>query len=351
MTDRFTRLLGIQQPIIQAPMLGVSTPALAAAVSNAGGLGSIAITGSAAEKGRALIREVRGLTDQPFNVNLFCHRPDQADPARERAWLDYLKPLFAEFGAEPPTRLKNIYLSFLEDPTLLPMLLEERPAAVSFHFGAPPRDQVRALQAAGIRVLVSATTPEEAALVEAAGADAVVAQGIEAGGHRGVFEPERGDAAIGTLALVRLLAARGSLPVVAAGGIMDGRGIRAALELGASAVQMGTAFVLCPESSANAAYREALKGPRAARTALTVTMSGRSARGLPNRMFFDAAAPGVPPLPDYPFVYDATKALQTAALARGNHDFAAQWAGQGAALARELPAAELLRTLVEELGG
>ncbi len=231
------------------------------------------------------------------------------------------------------------------------MLLEERPAAVSFHFGAPPRDQVRALQAAGIRVLVSATTPEEAALVEAAGADAVVAQGIEAGGHRGVFEPERGDAAIGTLALVRLLAARGSLPVVAAGGIMDGRGIRAALELGASAVQMGTAFVLCPESSANAAYREALKGPRAARTALTVTMSGRSARGLPNRMFFDAAAPGVPPLPDYPFVYDATKALQTAALARGNHDFAAQWAGQGAALARELPAAELLCTLVEELRG
>lgn len=207
------------------------------------------------------------------------------------------------------------------------------------------------MQAVGIRVLVCATTPEEAALVEAAGADAVVAQGIEAGGHRGVFEPERGDAAIGTLALVRLLAARGSLPVVAAGGIMDGRGIRAALELGASAVQMGTAFVLCPESSANAAYREALKGPRAARTALTVTMSGRSARGLPNRMFFDAAAPGVPPLPDYPFVYDATKALQTAALARGNHDFAAQWAGQGAALARELPAAELLRTLVEELRG
>lgn len=232
MTDRFTRLLGIQQPIIQAPMLGVSTPALAAAVSNAGGLGSIAITGSAAEKGRALIREVRGLTDKPFNVNLFCHRPGQADPARERAWLDYLKPLFAEFGAEPPARLNNIYLSFLEDPTLLPMLLEERPAAVSFHFGAPPRDQVRALQAAGIRVLVSATTPEEAALVEAAGADAVVAQGIEAGGHRGVFEPERGDAAIGTLALVRLLAARGSLPVVAAGGIMDGRGIRAALEPG-----------------------------------------------------------------------------------------------------------------------
>lgn len=228
MTDRFTRLLGIQQPIIQAPMLGVSTPALAAAVSNAGGLGSIAITGSAAEKGRALIREVRGLTDKPFNVNLFCHRPGQADPARERAWLDYLKPLFAEFGAESPVRLKNIYLSFLEDPTLLPMLLEERPAAVSFHFGAPPRDQVRALQAAGIRVLVCATTPEEAALVEAAGADAVVAQGIEAGGHRGVFEPERGDAAIGTLALVRLLAARGSLPVVAAGGIMDGRGIRAA---------------------------------------------------------------------------------------------------------------------------
>ena len=203
---------------------------------------------------------MRGLTDKPFNVNLFCHRPGQADPARERAWLDYLKPLFAEFGAEPPARLNNIYLSFLEDPTLLPMLLEERPAAVSFHFGAPPRDQVRALQAAGIRVLVSATTPEEAALVEAAGADAVVAQGIEAGGHRGVFEPERGDAAIGTLALVRLLARavryRWSLP---AGSWTDGASAPP-WSLGASAVQMGTAFVLCPESSANAAYREALKG-------------------------------------------------------------------------------------------
>ncbi len=262
MTDRFTRLLGIQQPIIQAPMLGVSTPALAAAVSNAGGLGSIAITGSAAEKGRALIREVRGLTDKPFNVNLFCHRPGQADLARERAWLDYLKPLFAEFGAEPPARLNNIYLSFLEDPTLLPMLLEERPAAVSFHFGAPPRDQVRALQAAGIRVLVSATTPEEAALVEAAGADAVVAQasrpvaiaGVRAGARRRRHRhPGAGPPA-------------GGARFATGGGCRrdHGRtGIRAALELGASAVQMGTAFVLCPESSANAAYREALKGPRA----------------------------------------------------------------------------------------
>ncbi len=351
MPERLTRLFGIKLPIIQAPMLGVSTPRLAAAVCEAGGLGSIAVSGSTAEQARASIRELRGLTAKPFNVNLFCHRPALADAARETAWLDYLRPLFAEFDAVPPTQLRNIYPSFLENPDLLPMLLEERPAVVSFHFGAPPKEQVQALQGTGIRVAATATTPDEAALLEAAGVDALVAQGFEAGGHRGVFAPEQGDAALGTLALVRLLAARGTLPVIAAGGIMDGAGIRAALELGASAVQMGTAFVLCPESSANAAYREALKSLRATRTAITRTMSGRDARGLPNRLFLDPATPDMPPLPDYPLVYDATKALQAAAQAKGCNDFSAQWAGQGAALAREMPAAELMRTLAKEWRG
>ncbi len=351
MSERLTQLFGIELPIIQAPMLGVSTPRLAAAVCEAGGLGSIAISGSTAEQAHASIRELRGLTAKPFNVNVFCHRPACMDAARETAWLDYLRPLFAEFDATPPTHLRNIYPSFLESPDLLPMLLEERPAVASFHFGTPPKEQVRALQSAGIRVIATATTPEEAALLEAAGVDALVAQGFEAGGHRGVFAPEKGDALLGTLALVRLLSARGTLPVIAAGGIMDGMGIRAALELGADAVQMGTAFVLCPESSANTAYREALKSARATRTAVTRTVSGRDARGLPNRLFLDPAVPGTPPLPDYPLVYDATKALQAAAQAKGCNDFAAKWAGQGAALAREMPAAELVRTLTKEWRG
>ncbi|WP_043311057.1 nitronate monooxygenase family protein [Pseudomonas sp. ML96] len=338
-------LLGIRHPIIQAPMVGVSTPALAAAVSEAGGLGSLGLGASTPEQARELIAQTRALTDQPFNLNLFCHAPALADAAREQAWLQRLQPWFAEFAAEPPAQLREIYQSFLADPSMLDMLLEQRPAVVSFHFGLPEVAWIARLKDAGIRLLACVTTAAEARLAEAAGVDALVAQGFEAGGHRGVFAPENGDTGLGTLALVRLLAQQSSLPVIAAGGIMDGAGIKAALALGAAGAQLGTAFVLCPESAANAAYRAALKGEKAYRTEITANISGRPARGLPNRLFGDLGAA----LPDYPICYDAAKALHTAASAQGNHDFAAQWAGQGAPLARELPAAQLLATLVEEM--
>lgn len=338
-------LLGIQHPIIQAPMVGVSTPALAVAVSEAGALGSIGLGASSAEQARELIAQVRAGTARPVNYNLFCHRPGHADAARDTAWLAQLRPLFAEFGGEPPTQLRDIYQSFLIQPAMLDVLLEERPAVVSFHFGLPPDAWIAQLKDAGIVLLACVTTPAEARLAEAAGVDALVAQGMEAGGHRGVFEPAAGDAALGTLALVRLLARQSRLPVIAAGGIMDGAGIRAALELGAAGVQMGTAFVLCPESSANAAYRAALQSERAFDTAITANISGRPARGMINRLYAD---PGVR-LPDYPLVYDGIKALQALAASQGCHDFAAQWAGQGAPLARELPAAELVATLVAEM--
>ncbi|MBB2493866.1 NAD(P)H-dependent flavin oxidoreductase [Aquipseudomonas ullengensis] len=346
--QRITELLTIEQPIIQAPMLGVSTPKLAAAVSNAGGLGSISVAASTAQQARAAIVELRGLTARPFNINLFCHRPSPVDAQAQAGWLEHLRPFFAEFDAEPPTELRDIYRSFVSDPEMQAMLLEERPAVVSFHFGLPDKAWIVALQQAGIRVLACVTTPAEAGLAEAAGVDALVAQGVEAGGHRGLFTPEQGDLGIGTLSLVRQLVSRGRLPVIAAGGIMDGAGINAALALGAAGVQMGTAFVLCPESLANEAYRAALKGEKAQRTQITTAMSGRPARGLPNRVFSEIGGPGAPALPGYSYTYDATKALQAAAVARGCHDFAAQWAGQGAPLARELPAAELLRVLVAE---
>lgn len=345
MSIALTELLGIRHPLIQAPMVGVSTPALAAAVSNAGGLGSLGIGASTPEQARALIVATRALTSAPFNVNLFCHRPAQADEAREAAWLEQLRPLFGEFGAAPPARLTEIYRSFLADPAMLEMLLEERPAVVSLHFGLPPQHWIAALQQAGMRVLACVTNLAEARLAEAAGVDALVAQGIEAGGHRGVFEPEAGDAAIGTLALVRLLVTQATLPVIAAGGIMDGAGINAALALGAAGVQLGTAFVLCPESAANAPYRAALRSELATRTQITANISGRPARGLPNRLYGAFAAA----LPDYPIAYDAAKALHAAASAQGCHDFAAQWAGQGAPLARELPAAELMAVLLSEM--
>ncbi|MGH8434667.1 MAG: NAD(P)H-dependent flavin oxidoreductase [Pseudomonas sp.] len=351
MKDKATQIPGVELPIIQAPMVGVSTPRLAAAVSNAGGLGSIGIGASTPEQARVMIRETRALTSKPFNVNLFCHRPAVANAQVEAAWLEYLKPYFAEFGAAPPTELREIYTSFLQDEAMLEVLLSERPAVVSFHFGLPPREQIRALKQAGITLLASATTVEEAALVEEAGVDFIVAQGIEAGGHRGVFEPERGDAGIGTLALVRLIAKQSQLPVIAAGGIMDGQGIAAAMALGASAAQLGTAFILCPESSANAAYRQTMKSDRVRHTQITSVISGRPARGIINRMFSEVGAPGAYVLPDYPITYDAAKALHAAASAKGNHDFAVQWAGQGAPLAREMPAAELVRTLMAEMNG
>lgn len=346
-TDALLRLLNIAHPIIQAPMVGVSTPELAAAVSNAGALGSIGLGASSPEQAQTLIQSTRALTDKPFNVNLFCHRPPVADEAREAAWLAYLAPYFAEFGAQPPTTLKSGYDTFLGNQPMFDMLLQEQPDVVSFHFGLPPREWIQALRAAGMVTLACATTPAEADAIEAAGIDAVIAQGFEAGGHRGVFDPAK-DRQIGTVELIQLIAARTQMPVIAAGGIMNGQGIAAALRLGAAAVQMGTAFILCPESAANAQYRAALQGERASRTGVTAAISGRPARGMVNRLFTGVDGTDRPALPDYPITYDAIKALNAAASAQGNFDFAVQWAGLGAPFARAMPAAELVAKLVRE---
>ncbi len=349
-TNPLLALLKVQHSIIQAPMAGVSTPRLAAAVSNAGALGSIGVGACDVAQAREMIAATRALTGKPFNVNLFCHRPAVADPARESAWLAHLRPFFAGFDAAAPASVTEIYKSFVTDEAMQAMLLAERPAVASFHFGLPPVAWIQALRQAGIVTLASATTPHEAALVEQAGVDAIIAQGAEAGGHRGVFTPEKGDAQLGTLALVRLIARQSRLPVIAAGGIMDGAGIAAAMRLGASAVQLGTAFVLCPESSANDAYRAALKSERAHQTRITATISGRPARGIVNRMVTEVEGPHAPALPDYPIAYDAAKALHAAASAGGSQNFAAQWAGQGAPLARQLPAGELVALLISEWG-
>lgn len=342
------RKLGIRTPIIQAPMAGVSTTALAAAVTNAGGLGSLGVGAMDADAARKAIRETRALTSGPFNVNVFCHAPAVADAAREQAWLAYLAPRFAEFGATPPATLREIYRSYVTDEAMHAMLLEERPAVVSFHFGLPDAGRIRALRDAGIVLLASATSLDEARAIEAAGIDAIVAQGIEAGGHRGVFDPSAVDEGLGTFALVRVLSTQARLPVIAAGGIMDGAGIAAALALGAQAAQLGTAFIACPETVADGPYREALLQARKP-TVLTRAISGRHARGLANRFTELGAAASAPATPDYPIAYDAGKALHAAAKARGSADFAAQWAGQAAPLARALPAAELVAALAGEL--
>lgn len=350
-TSRFLEPLGLQHPIIQAPMAGVATPELAAAVSNAGALGSLGIGTSTAAQARQMIEATRALTARPFNVNLFCHAPAQRDTRREAAWLAHLAPLFAQAQAPAPAGLEEIYGSFHQDDEMFEMLLEQRPAVVSFHFGLPRPDRLKAFKTAGIHTLATATSLNEAALIEEAGVDAIIAQGIEAGGHRGIFDPDGGDERLSTSVLVRQLARHTRLPVIAAGGIMDGHGIAAAQRLGAAAAQLGTAFILCPESAANAAYRANLKSGRAANTRLTRVLSGRPARGLVNAYIDFGEAPGSPPPADYPVAYDANKQLNAAAAKLGNHDFAAQWAGQGAPLARELPAETLVKTLADELDG
>ncbi|OEZ93172.1 nitronate monooxygenase [Janthinobacterium sp. HH106] len=348
-SQRFLDRLGLQHPIIQAPMAGVSTPRMAAAVSNAGGLGSLAIGAGTVAQAHQMMADTRALTDRPFNVNVFCHAPAVRDARRESAWLAHLAPLFAELGAAVPTGLDEIYQTFLGNEAAFALLLELRPAVVSFHFGLPARQQIAALRQAGVYTMATATNLREAALIEQAGVDAIVAQGVEAGGHRGVFDPQAPDERHSTSVLLRLLAGRTTLPLIAAGGIMDGQGVRAALDLGAAAAQLGTAFVLCPESSANAGYRANLQSARAASTRLTSVLSGRLARGMVNRLIEHGEAPGSPPPADYPVAYDAAKQLNALASRHGDSDFAAQWAGQGAPLAREMGAEELVSALAREM--
>lgn len=345
----FLELLNIEWPIIQAPMAGISTPAMAAAVSSAGGLGSLGVGVVSAASAGEMITAVRERTDRSFNVNLFCHEPAKADVAREAAWLERLRPEFNRVHAEPPTAIREIYKSFLEDEDMLSTLLATGPKVVSFHFGVPPPEWIQAMRAAGIVLLGSATSPREARLLVSAGIHAVVAQGYEAGGHRGIFDPDGEDAQLGTIALTRLLVRELPVPVIAAGGIMDGAGIAAALRLGASAAQLGTAFVLTDESAADQGYRAALQGEAANHTVMTRAISGRPARCLANRFTAIGASAAPSDIPGYPIAYDAGKSLHAAAKMVGEFGYGAQWAGQGAPLVRSLSTGKLMAELIADL--
>jgi nitronate monooxygenase len=341
--------LGIDLPIIQAPMAGVSSPAMAAAVSNAGALGSIGVGATDAAGARKMIAAFRGNCKRSLNVNVFCHQPAKGDTVLETAWLEHLRPHFERFGAKPPVGLTEIYRSFVEDDAMLAALLTDKPRVVSFHFGLPSAERIQALRDAGIVLLASVTNLTEGRAVVKAGVHAVVAQGFEAGGHRGAFDPDAEDECLGVMALTRVLVRPLDVPVIAAGGIMDGAGIAAVLRLGAGAAQLGTAFIACPESIADAGYRAALASDAANHTVMTRAISGRPARCLRNR--FTALGTGISPqqIPAYPITYDAGKALNAAAKASQETGYGAQWAGQGAPLARALPAATLVADLAEEL--
>lgn len=341
--------LGMSVPIIQSPMAGVSSPEMAAAVSNSGGLGSLGVGAMTAEKAREAIHKFRELSDGPLNVNVFVHQPARADAAKEAAWLARLSPEFELFGASPPASLKEIYTSFLVDHDMLAMLVAERPRVVSFHFGLPTAEQIKALRDAGIVLMATATNVREAIAIEDAGLDAVVAQGYEAGGHRGVFDPDVEDSGLGTFALTRLLTRTMRIPVIAAGGIMDGAGIAAALALGAVAAQLGTAFVVTDESLADAGYRKAMASDAANATVMTRAISGRPARSLASHFTQLSASVPETSIPAYPIAYDAGKALNAAGRAKGDAGFGALWAGQGAPLARPMSSRALMQTLTSEL--
>ena len=341
--------LGIDLPIIQAPMASVSSPAMAAAVSNAGALGSVGVGATDAQGARKMIAAVRERSLRSVNVNVFCHQPARADAELEAAWLERLRPHFERLGAKPPGHLRELYRSFLQDDAMLAALLAEKPRVVSFHFGLPASERIRALRDAGIVLLASATTVAEGRAAAKAGVHAVVAQGYEAGGHRGLFDPDADDDCLGTLALTRLLVRQLDIPIVAAGGMMDGAAISVALRLGAAAAQLGTAFVACPESEADPGYRAALASDAANHTVVTRAISGRPARCLRNSFTQLGQAVPARQIPAYPIAYDAGKALNAAAKAANESGYGAQWAGQGAPLARALPAAELVATLAREL--
>lgn len=348
-SSKLLERLQIDAPIIQAPMAGVSTPEMAAAASTAGALGSIGVGATNAAGAKRMIAAVRERSSRSLNVNVFCHAPATPSVEREARWIDRLRPEFDRFGGTAPATLGEIYRSFVEDDEMLAMLIEAKPQVVSFHFGTPSREKVRALHDAGIVLLGSATSVAEGRALVAAGVDAVIAQGYEAGGHRGVFDPNALDDRLGTFALTRLLVKELSCPVIATGGIMDGAGIAAALRLGASAAQLGTAFVACDESQADGGYRSALKSDAAHHTEMTRVISGRPARCLANRFTELGRSVDERDVPDYPIAYDAGKALHAAGKAKGEFGFGAQWAGQGAPLSRPMPTAELVGLLRVEI--
>ncbi|MDX8155844.1 nitronate monooxygenase [Acinetobacter pittii] len=338
--------LEIKHPIFLAPMAGVSTPELAAEVSNQGGLGSLGLGANTAQSAREQILKTQTLTEKSFQVNFFCHHPEQLNLQASAQWIEYLRPQFEKFGEQPPQNLNCIYPSFLDNDDFLNVVLETKPKAVSFHFGIPHPHQIQALKDAGIITMVSATNLVEAQAIEAAGIDIIIAQGIEAGGHRGIFN-KTFDAAIKTSDLVHLIVKYCKPPVVAAGGIMNGAQARHMLSLGATAVQLGTAFVQCHTSNASAEYRKALFTEPV--TQISASLSGRPARGLLNHWHTQIDLPNRPPQPEYPYAYDLAKQLNAIASKNKDYGFGAFWAGSNVSQIRELDAADLVNQLVVEM--
>ncbi|EFM11264.1 2-nitropropane dioxygenase NPD [Paenibacillus curdlanolyticus YK9] len=345
METALTRMLDLQYPIIQAPMAGgPTTPELIAAVSNAGGLGSLGAGYLTPDQTREAIKAIKQLTERPFCVNLFVPEQPNGSSSAIAEMNGRLNRYRAELGIDPNPPTPASIETFEEQ---VQVLLDERVPIVSFTFGIPSLDILHAMQQRGVIVIGTATTVEEGMQLEAAGVDAIVAQGSEAGGHRGTFLTPANDALIGTMALIPQMVDRVTVPVIAAGGIMDGRGLVASLALGASAVQMGTAFLACPESGAHAAYKSKILSSREDSTDITYAFSGKAARGIRNHFMNSMRSyPGT--IPAYPVQNTMTRDIRQAAAKANNPAYMSLWAGQGTRLATERGAADVVKQTIEQ---
>lgn len=342
-TNDFTARLGLAVPIVQAPMAGFQSAAMAIGAGDAGALGSLPGASLAPEALRDAVAAVRARGPRPVNLNFFAHTVPAPDAAREQAWRETLRPYYDELGVDAASIPSGPgRLPFGEEALAVVEAL--RPEVVSFHFGLPPAALLARVKATGCQVWSSATTVDEARWLDAQGVDAVIAQGLEAGGHRGHFLDADLSRQLGSLALLPQVVHAVRCPVVAAGGIGDAAGVAAALRLGASAVQVGTAFLRCPEATTSAVHRAALASPAAAHTALTNLFSGRPARGIVNRLMRELGPLSDRP-PAFPGAVNALAPLRAAAEARGLGDFSPLWAGQHAAGARDEPAAAVVHRL------
>lgn len=342
-----TDLLGIELPIIQAPMAGVQGSALTVAVSNAGGLGSLPCAMLDCDQLQRELETISSQTDRPYNVNFFCHRPQPFDAHREQLWRDQLAPYYREFAidsaslaASPPRQPFNEEMAAL--------LAEFKPPVVSFHFGLPSAQLLSQVKSWGAKVLSSATTVAEAVWLQQHGADLIIAQGLEAGGHRGIFLSEDLTSQLGTLALLPQLVAAVDLPVIAAGGIADANGVRAVMALGAVGAQIGTSFLLCDEADTSRVHRAALQSDQRQHTALTNLFSGRPARSIVNRLMREQG-PIATQVPAFPMAAGAIAPLRQHAEAQNSGDFGPLWSGQNNSGCRAIPAAELLQQLAAKL--
>jgi len=335
------KLLGIELPVIQAPMAGVQDQRLVAAVSNAGGLGSLPCAALSVEVMRDQIGKTKALTDKPINVNFFCHVPPTPSAERETIWRTALAPYYAEFGIDADTIPSGPGRAPFS-AAMADVLGEFKPAVVSFHFGLPLPELLARVRKWGAKILASATTVDEALWLQAHGVDAIIAQGLEAGGHRGTFLSDDLTTQVGTFALLPQIVRAVKLPVIAAGGIANVHGVRAAVALGAAGVQIGTAYMLCPEATTSAIHRAALKSEAARHTALTNLFTGRPARGIVNRLMRELGPIGSA-APAFPLATSALAPLRAKAEALGCSDFSPLWSGQNASQCKEISAADLTR--------